>query len=115
MLRSNGRQDVRERVSAHLRDGAAVFVPIVRLELWNGARGKYEKRALREFEEVLPELEFTGEVWDKACKLAQLARSAGLTAPPSDILIAACARHYGATIEAVDAHFGELAKLAPIP
>ena len=111
MLRSGGRADVRERVNAHLRAGDACIVPMVRLELWNGARGEQEKRALREFEETLPELEMTPEIWDKACALARSARLAGLTTPASDILIMACARHYGASIDAVDAHFAELEKL----
>jgi len=113
MLRTGGRVDVRERVNAHLRAGEACIVPMVRLELWNGARGEREKRALREFEKTLPELEMTADVWKNACELARLARSAGLTAPASDILITACARHYGASIDAVDAHFAELEKLIP--
>jgi predicted nucleic acid-binding protein len=112
MLRSGGREDVRERVNVHLREGAAVLVPMVRLELWNGAQGEREKRVLREFGEILPELEMTPEVWDKACKLAEQARLAGLTVPAADLLITACARHYGASIEAVDMHFSELARLA---
>ncbi len=113
MLRSAGREDVRERVYAHLRAGDARIVPMVRLELWNGARGDREKRAIRDFEETLPELGMTAEVWDEACELARRARAAGLTAPASDILISACARHHGASIDAVDAHFAELDKLAP--
>lgn len=111
MLRSGGRADVRERVNAHLRAGEACIVPMVRLELWNGARGDREKRALREFEETLPELEMTGDVWSEAFELARLARLAGLTAPASDILITACARHHGASIDAVDGHFAELERL----
>jgi len=83
----------------------------VRLELWNGARGEKEKKALKEFEEAMPELEVTAEVWDEACELARRAREAGLTVPATDLLIAACARHHGAAIEAVDPHFAQLAKI----
>jgi predicted nucleic acid-binding protein len=111
MLRSAGRADVRDRVNAHLIAGVACTVPVIRLELWNGARGDREKRALREFDETLPELEMNAEVWGEARELARLARSAGLILPATDILIAACARHHGATIEAVDLHFAELEKL----
>jgi predicted nucleic acid-binding protein len=111
MLRNGGRADVRDRVNAHLLAGSACTAPMIRLELWYGARGDREKKALRDFEETLPELEINADVWDDACKLARKARSAGLTIPAADILIAACARHHGATIEAVDAHFLELDKL----
>ena len=111
MLRPKGRVEVVERVNAHLREGAACLVPMVRLELWNGARGAREKAALREFESALPELEMDTEVWALACRLARLARVGGLTVPSTDILIFACARRHGAKIEAADAHFSELEKL----
>ena len=84
---------------------------MIRLELWNGARGESEKRALREFELVLPELEVTPEVWAAASDLARRARVAGLTVPAADILIVACARHHEVKIESIDAHFSQLAKL----
>lgn len=109
MLRQSGRPEVRERVNAHLRNGEACLVPMVRLELWNGARGERERKVLREFERTLPELEMSAPVWDAACDLSRRARAAGLTVPATDILIAACARHHGAEIEAADVHFSELA------
>jgi predicted nucleic acid-binding protein len=109
MLRESGRGEVRERVIGHLRNGEARLVPMVRLELWNGARGAYEKKVLRELERTVPELDMSAAVWDQAFDFARRARAAGLTAPTTDILIAACARHHGADIEAADAHFSELA------
>jgi len=108
MLRPDGRKDVKARVISHLRNGEARLVPMVRLELWNGAKGDRERRALREFERVLPELKMDSLVWDQACALAQKARSAGVTVPSTDILIAACAWHHGAEIESSDRHFEEL-------
>ena len=111
MLRESGREDVRERVNAHLRNGDACLVPMVRLELWNGARGDRERKVLREFERSLPELEMSAQVWGEACELARRARAAGLTVPTADILIAACARHHGAGIEAADMHLSELARV----
>ena len=111
MLRHNGWPEVRDRVTSLLKAGRVHLVPPVRLELWNGARGDAEKRGLRQLEQVLPELPVTPEVWDAACDLARKARAAGLTCPATDILIYACANYHGAEVEAVDAHFGELAKL----
>ena len=110
-LRERGNTEVRRRLHEHLESGRACWMPVVRLELWNGARGDREKKALREFEEVLTELEMTGEVWDIACDLARRSRSAGMTIPVADLLIAACARHHGLEIESTDAHFTALGKL----
>ncbi len=110
-LRERGNAEVRRRLHEHVHGGRACWAPVVRLELWNGARGDREKKILREFEQVLTELEMTAEVWDLACDLARRARMAGLTLPVPDILIAACARHHGVEIESTDAHFAELAKL----
>ncbi|MGH7959746.1 MAG: PIN domain-containing protein, partial [Opitutaceae bacterium] len=87
------------------------WTAVVRLELWNGARGDREKRALREFEEVLPELEMAAAVWDIACDLARRSRAGGLTVPVTDLMIAACARHHGVEIDSTDPHFAELEKL----
>ena len=79
MLRESGRDEVRERVIGHLRNGEARLVPMVRLELWNGARGAYEKKALREIERTVPELEMNAAVWNQAFDFARRARAAGLT------------------------------------
>ena len=111
LLRPHGDPDTRRRVEAALRAGEACWCPIVRLELWNGARGGREQRVLRRFEEVLPSLPMDEEVWATACALARRARSHGVTAPAADIAIAACARRHGAAIESADRDFERLAAL----
>lgn len=111
VLRERGDAEVRRRLQAHVEGGRACWSPVVRLELWNGARGAAEKKALREFEQVLPELDMPGEVWEIACDLARRARAAGLTVPVTDLLIVACARHHGVEVDSLDAHFADLAKL----
>jgi predicted nucleic acid-binding protein len=40
-----------------------------------------------------------------ALDLAQACRSAGVTAPTADVVIAACAFHYGMELEHRDEHF----------
>jgi predicted nucleic acid-binding protein len=110
-LRERGNPDIRKRVHEHMQGGQACWMPVVRLELWNGARGDREKKVLREFEQVLPELEVTAEVWNVAYDLARRARAMGLTIPVADLLIIACARHHGVAIETTDAHFAALEKL----
>ena len=65
-LRRDGDASARRRVSALLESGTARWCAMVRLELWNGARGAREKRVLMEFERLIPELETSPAVWDEA-------------------------------------------------
>ncbi len=62
-----------------MQGGGARWNSGVRLELWNGARGEQEKKVLREFEEVMPELSLPTEAWELANELARRARAAGWT------------------------------------
>ena len=78
---------------------------MVRLELWNGARGERERKVLREFERLVPELATTADVWADAFELARRCRVAGVTVPATDLLICACANHYGADLEHADDDF----------
>lgn len=84
---------------------------MVRLELWAGVGGEQERKTLRDFENHIPDLGITDEVWEEARDLAGRCRKAGKTAPASDILIAACARHHRVEVETADAHFEFLMKL----
>jgi predicted nucleic acid-binding protein len=85
---------------------------MVRLELWNGAGGDREKKVLRDFERLLPDLAINREVWDDAVELARSARARAVTVPASDVLIAACARYHGAELEAADSDFELLGTFA---
>ena len=58
---------------------------MVRLELWNGARGAQEKRVLRDMETTLPDLPMTSEVWQLAVDWAKAVRAKGLTIPATDL------------------------------
>jgi predicted nucleic acid-binding protein len=108
-LRRRGDEQVRARLRDLLLSGEAAWCPTVRLELWAGIGNDVERRMLREFEQRIPERPITDEVWQLACEMAERCRRLGKTAPPSDILVAACARHHGVTVEAADAHFDILA------
>jgi len=111
MLRPNGDAAVRDRVTRALDAGEACWCPIVRLELWNGAGSDREKKVLRDFERLLPELAINNDVWTAAFEIARRARSAGISVPATDILIAACARHHQAELEHADTDFSHLEKL----
>ena len=105
MLRSSGDPAIRARVEAALASGQACWCPLVQLELWNGARGRYEQNVLRHFAEVLPELPIDQEVWSSAFDLARRARSHGVTVPTTDLVITACAKRHGVAVETADSDF----------
>ena len=107
-LRRRGRADVVDGVRRLVESGDAAWCPVIRLELWNGVGDENDRRILRDFEQTLPELPITDEVWTEAYALASRCRKAGKTAPAVDVLIAACARHHGVDLEHADNHFGFL-------
>jgi predicted nucleic acid-binding protein len=59
----------------------------------------------------LPELAVDNAVWSTAFDLARRARTAGISVPATDILIAACARHHEVELERADSDFSHLARL----
>jgi predicted nucleic acid-binding protein len=110
-LRRNGDMVVRARVEALLSEGEAAWCPIVRLELWNGARGELERRVLREMETELVSLKIDEPVWNRAIAMASAARTRGISVPSTDLLVAACAQHYGVALEHADSHFDLIAAI----
>jgi predicted nucleic acid-binding protein len=111
LLRPNGDPAIRSRVERALQSGDACWCSMVRLELWNSAGGDREKKVLRDFEKLLPELSIDAEVWRAAFELARRARTAGVSIPATDLLIAACARHHSADLEHADSDFTYLANV----
>lgn len=114
-LRPDGDVMVRARVDALLKAGSARWCPVVRLELWNGAGGDREKKAVRKIEQLVPELSIVEDVWSEAYELARRCRAAGVTVPATDVLIEACARHHGAVVEHADGDFDQIVRVAPRP
>ena len=110
-LRRKGDESVRSRLAQILSNGQAAWCSVVRLELWSGIGGEEERQMLKAFEQRIPELPITDEVWQEACELAGRCRKAGKTAPATDVLVAACARHHGVELEAADNHFDFLMTL----
>ena len=108
LLRPDGDPTARGRVEAALRSGTACWCSIVQPELWNGARGKREKRVLYDFARVLPSLPIDDDVWCAAYELAKRARARGVTVPAIDVIIMACARHHGTGLESTDDDFSSL-------
>lgn len=111
-LRADGDTHTRARVSATLEAGTARWCAMVRLELWNGARGAHEKKVLREFERLVPELPTDALVWDAAFEWSRRCRTAGITVPSTDVLIFACAEYHGAALEHADEDFVRVRSVA---
>ena len=111
LLRPDGDPAIRSRVERALQSGDACWCSMVRLELWTSAGGDREKKVLRDFEKLLPELPIDDEVWRAAFELARRARTAGVSIPATDLLIAACARHHSADLEHADSDFTYLANV----
>ena len=110
-IRRRGDPAVRARVEQLLRSGEAAWCPVVRLELWAGVGSEADRKLLKAYEQRIPELPITEEVWEKAYRLADSCRRLGKSTPPHDMVIAACARHYGVEIEHDDLHFDLLASI----
>ena len=105
-LRSQGNPEVRERVRQLMMDGRAAWCDLVLLELWNGARGEYERSKLAELERDIMRLPTTDAVWEKARILARSCRISGKAIPATDLVIVSCALVNGAELEHCDEHFG---------
>jgi predicted nucleic acid-binding protein len=107
-LRKDGDTAVREAVYHATAEGEAVLCDIVRLELWNGARGDAERKILRALERDLDVAPSPAEVWDAAVRLAAACRRKGITVPATDLLVAACASHHGLGLLHHDEHFDQI-------
>lgn len=104
-LRRDGDEAVRSRVEGLLKAGQAILCDIVILELWNGARGEYERSKLRQITETLERAPTTDAVWTTANSLATMCRTQGITVPPTDLLVAATARVHRLELLEADSHF----------
>ncbi|TNF76136.1 MAG: PIN domain nuclease [Acidobacteria bacterium] len=109
-LRKDGDPEVLAAVKSLTADGAAVLCDMVRLELWNGARGKAERQFLAGLDKELECFPTTAEVWQTAIDLADACRRRGITVPTTDLLIAACAEHHGLGLLHHDTHFDQISK-----
>ncbi len=92
-------------------NGLAAWCDMVTLELWNGARGNYEKKKLAEFEKEITCLPTTKEVWGFARKLSRTCRESGKTVPAADLLITSCALFHNVNVEHCDSHIDSILKI----
>jgi predicted nucleic acid-binding protein len=101
-----------QRVKALLIRGEAAWCEMTLVELWNGAQGIAEKKILEEMEEELRLYPVNEQVWTDARILARRCREKGVTAPATDIVIAACATNHKLSLEHCDSHFDQVLPIA---
>ena len=111
VLRGDADPALAGEVQTLLREGVAAWCPMVELELWAGVRDGDERRRLSAFRDVLRSLAIEPATWMAAIDLADRARRRGISVPPSDLVIFACATHHRATLLHRDRHFELLSKL----
>jgi len=110
-LRKSGDREKRDRVNALIESGLAAWCPPVRLELWRGVSRDSERKTLRRYEALLPSYEVSSDVWERAVRLADRGRAAGLAVPLADLVIFACAKVHGLDLAHDDNHFVQLERL----
>ncbi|MGJ8632859.1 MAG: PIN domain-containing protein [Luteolibacter sp.] len=112
-LRRDGDMKVKLAVEGLLEAYEAQWCSPVRLEVLGGAR-KNERARLGQQFSVVPYRPSKEEDWDRAVALAWKLRGNGLNIPWLDVLIASIAIHDGIRLYAVDKHFQEVARIAPL-
>ena len=114
-LRPKGRADLRDRVQELSLAGEARFCDQVRLELLDTAGGNRELAIVRSLESEVETLPTTPAVWQRARELARVCRNRGVSAPASDLLIAATALTHACELLHGDAHLDRILAAAADP
>jgi len=101
-----------DTVEVLVLSGEAAWCDMTLVELWHGVRGAKEKRELAEMENEIERVPVDAAAWRLASRLALRCREKGITAPISDIVIAACAVAHKLDLEHCDKHFDDIVPLA---
>ena len=91
----------------------ACWCGVVKLEVLGWVKAE-KRRKMQFFFSTIPYRTITEPTWEAAKNLGWKLRDAGLTIPNNDILQAALAIEAGVRLYAVDHHFEEIAKYAPL-
>ncbi len=104
-LKSEGAQEIRDRIGQIISDEELFTTGIIKLELLSGTKTQKEFDRLKKYLDALDMVETDDRLWESAYKLAFKLLRHGITVPNTDILIAACGFVAKATIVHADAHF----------
>jgi predicted nucleic acid-binding protein len=109
VLKKNPLEVLKNRVDHLLLINAVAVIPLVKVELLGGTKNDTEFEKLGRRLDSLICCEINEEVWTKAARMAYNLRRTGLTVPYTDIIIAAAAIAYHATLIHIDKHFDMIA------
>jgi predicted nucleic acid-binding protein len=112
LLRGTAQPGQADHVRKLMQDAQAAWCGMVRLELWAGVRDERERKQLRALDGALIDLPVTAKEWMLAARLADRGRASGISAPATDLLIAACSRAHRAKMLHDDRHFDLLDKVS---
>ena len=114
LARGRGGSKLCRRVDDLLAADLAAITGMVRLELLGGARNEAEYRRLDRLLSALHLLPVDEECWDEAAHIGFELRQAGISAPFTDLLIAAVAIQNKTTLIHRDRHFDLIATHLPL-
>jgi len=93
------------RLKDLLRERKVIMVGMVMAEILQGVKAPKEAELVKQNLEKLPYLEVTRDTWKSAGEISASLRSAGVTIPLSDLIIAAMALSGDHEVFTIDPHF----------
>jgi predicted nucleic acid-binding protein len=109
-LKKNFHPAIKERIELVLIESDVATNGIIELELLGGTKSEREYNRLKSRLDALYYIEATKSLWDLSSKLAFDLRRKGVTAPYTDIFIAASALKEKAILLHADSHFDVIAE-----
>ena len=114
VFRESVSEDLAKEVDLLISEQRAAIVPIINLEVLSGASTTQDFLNLKQSFHGLKWFRFDDEIWDMSAKWAFELRSAGMSVPIADILIAVAAYKNGALVLHADKHFDFISSKYPV-
>ncbi len=107
-----GDEALKQKVADLINTGQAAMTWPIWLELYQGAKGKREEKALAGWREICMWLEFDEACWKEAAVTARNCLRAGVNVPFGDVMVYACAKRHQVELLERDRHFAMIGKVA---
>ena len=100
--------EITRHLKVLLRERKVIMVGMVMAEILQGVKAPKEANLVKQGLAKLPYLEITRDIWVTAGEISASLRSAGITIPLSDLIIAAIALSGDHEIFTIDPHFNKV-------